>query len=89
MPRKNRRAPQPELPIVLPDFGATVTGLWAITMTNGSSQKVVEVYGTKASAWDWAEAAGAQGGIAPGYWLPRSITSAANVVSQDPFLVVA
>ena len=89
MPRRNRREPQPSLPIILPDFGSDVTGLWSVAMTNGSAVTAIEVYGTKSTAWDWAAEAGARGGIAPGYWHPITITHAANVVSPDPFLAIA
>ena len=96
MSRKNyaskqaRRTQRAELPVILPDFGADTDGLWAIEVTNGSGRKVVEVAGTKSSAWDWAEQAGARGGIADGYWYPVSIASAANLVRgrTESFILV-
>lgn len=96
MARKNyaskaaRRTQRAELPEIELSFSADVTGLWAVEMTNGSGRKVVDVYGTKATAWDWAETAGARGGVAEGHWWPVDITSAANLVrgEAESFILV-
>lgn len=96
MPRKNfasksaRRQQHPELPVILPAFLADTTGEWAVEMTNGSGRKVITMHGTKSSVWDWAEKAGARGGIGKGYWYPVDLTSAANLVTGDDgsFLLV-
>jgi hypothetical protein len=88
MPRRNNRQPMPELPVILPDFGATVEGLWSVTLTNNFGTKVIQVQGTKASAWDWAEVAGSRGGIAHGFWYPVEIECAARVVEPASFLAL-
>lgn len=88
MPRRNNRAPQPELPVILPSFTGSTPGTWVIEMTNGSGVKRIETTGTRLSAWNWAAEAGVRGGIADGYWWPFGITRAANVVSTEPFVAV-
>lgn len=73
MPRKNRRAPQPELPVILPGFFDHAEGVYEVTMTNGSGRKVVTMNGTQEGVWGWAAQAGRQGGIGQGVWFPVGI----------------
>lgn len=89
MARKNRRAPQPVLPVILPAFLSDVTAEYAVTVTNGSGVQHLTMYGTRSSVWSWAAEAGKQGAFGPGNWHPSDITTAANIVSESPFLAIA
>lgn len=89
MPRRNRRAPQPELPILAPSFLSDVKGEYAVTVTNGSGVQHLSMYGTQESVWAWVAVAADRGAFGPGHWYPSEITCRANVVSDSPFLAIA
>jgi hypothetical protein len=69
------------VPVATPDPAAALSGtaaLWAVTVTNGSGTKTVEVQGTQATAWAWVEAAAAHGAFGPGAWAPAAIKVAGS-----------
>jgi hypothetical protein len=47
--------------------------VYAVTVTNGSGTKVIEVAGTQATVWTWAEVAASHGAFGPGAWHPVSL----------------
>lgn len=61
MPRKNfarksdRRAHRAELPILLTDVLSDVEAVWLVTVRKGTAQRQVEIQGTQATAWSYAE----------------------------------
>ena len=84
MPRRNRRVPQPELPVILTSFLSDVQAEYSVTVTNGSGVQHLSMFGTQASVWAWVEVAAERGAFGPGHWYPSGITPLANVVSESP-----
>ncbi len=90
MGRKNRRQAAPVMSRIPLAF-SNPEGTWVIELTNGSGVTTVTLDGTKDNAWQWAEKAGAEGGIKPGTWYPTDIHSADDVFFQgspDKFVVI-
>lgn len=67
MPRKNRRAPQAELPVPGVDFFSDMQAVYDVTMTNGSGTKHLVLSGSQRTCWTWACRAGEQPGNLLGF----------------------
>jgi hypothetical protein len=77
-----RTMPQEALATAAAAALSDVTGMWKVTVTNGSAVKPLFLAGTQASVWTWAELAGKTGGLGDGAWYPIGIEIAWTVLGE-------
>lgn len=95
MSRKNyrtksaRRVHGASRPVVLSDLGATIVDIWRVRVSNGSGTQDVEIYGTKDTAWTYAERCAEHGAYGAGEWTVRNITATGKARGEaDAFVTV-
>jgi hypothetical protein len=74
-PKKSaRRQHSAQRVVVLPDLGANIVDIWRVRVSNGSASHDAEIYGTKDSAWAYAERCAEHGAYGAGEWTVKGIT---------------